>query len=74
MERLRLEELTAMQRIFACVAGVNPTEVDVLQDVRNETISALVYGKEYSVNCAGVNSVSNIVKKFCEEVVCKYEG
>lgn len=62
-----------MQRIFACVAGVHPTEVDISQDIKNETVSALLYGKEYSVNCAGANSV-DVIKKFCEEVVCKYEG
>lgn len=70
MERLRLEQLTALQRVTAAVAGVPPTSVDIVQDVEAETITAEMYGKRLAANC-GMDSVSMAMKDFLQQVVLK---
>lgn len=68
MDRLNLEQLTALQRVTACIARVSPTEVEITQDTDRETLTAVVKGNVYTANCA-MDSARAAMKDYLKQVV-----
>lgn len=63
MERLTISQLSTLQSVAASLAGIPESEVDIIQDLEKETLTAKMYGQCYTANCAG-DSYRAAVKDF----------
>ena len=70
MDRLSIDEITALRNITAAVLQIPPSEVDVEQNVAEETLTATVYGEKYKARCA-MDSAPAAMRDYLRQVVLR---